>query len=491
MRGIKNALLVSPDGVSPGSVAIEDGKVAAIGGPGFVDGPDVLDARGLYLLPGVIDPEAHFASNGALDQDFASETRAAVGTGVTTWNLHQTSHTIFRAAEGRPPADRPLLFSDLVGRFREIGEESSHCDFCLTPLLMRVDQAREIPRLAADWGLTTFKLYMHMRLGREQLARAWPLAPLLGVNAFDDGLAFHVMREAAALGPGGVVSLHCENWEIAMLLESELRAAGRTDGAAWNDRSPGVLETMHIHRYAMLARALGCRVHIQHVTTAESAAAVRQAREEGTEIYGQTGVHYLVLDADAWKINVPLRPAAEHDGLWRALARGDVDSVGSDHIGPRRDERTGRVQDRSDMERDSVWDTKTGFASRVEAHLPLLLSEGVNRGRISLERLCAVTATNPARIWNLYPRKGVIRVGSDADFVMVDLQKRMTLGPDLVLSGSGWTLYEGMEVTGWPVLTVLRGEAVAEWTGSSCWIAPEPRGRFVDRREAALAPGAA
>jgi len=472
----------------PGSVAIEDGRVTAVGGPGFVGGPDVLDARGLHLLPGVIDPEAHLGSNGALDQDFASETRAAVGAGVTTWNLHQTSHTIFRAAEGRPPPERALRFSELVGPFREIGEESSHCDFCLTPLLMRVDQAAEIPRLAADWGLTTFKLYMHMRLGREHLARAWSVAPLLGVNAFDDGLVFHVMREVAALGRGGLVSLHCEDWEIARLLETELRAAGRTDLAAWNDRSPGALETVHVHRYATLARALGCRVHIQHVTTAESARAVRQARDEGTDIRAQTGVHYLVLDAGAWKINVPLRPASEHPALWRALAAGDVDSVGSDHVGPRRDERTGRIQDRSDMARDSVWDTKSGFASRVEAHLPLLLSEGVNRGRISLERLCAITSANPARIWNLYPRKGAIRVGSDADLVLVDLRKRMTLGADMVLSGSGWTLYEGMEVTGWPVLTVLRGEVAAEWTGTSCWVAPEPRGRFVDRRQTALAP---
>ena len=482
---------MSPDGVVPGSVAIEDGRITAVGAPGFVGGADVLDARGLYLLPGVIDPEAHMGSNGPLDDDLASETRAAVGTGVTTWNLHQTSHTIFRAAEGRPPPDIPLRFSELVGRFREIGEETSHCDFCLTPLLMRADQAREISALANDWGLTTFKLYMHMRLGREHLAKAWSVAPLLGVNAFDDGLVFEVLREVAALGPAGLVSLHCENWEIARLLESELRAAGRTDMAAWNDRSPGALETMHIHRYAVLARALGCRVHIQHVTTAESAAAVRREREEGTDIYCQTGVHYLVLDAGAWKINVPLRPADEHSGLWRALAGGDVDSVGSDHVGPRRDERTGRIQNRSDMERDSVWDTKSGFASRVEAHLPLLLSEGVNRRRISLQRLAAVTAANPARIWNLYPRKGAIRVGSDADLVLVDLQKRMTLGRDLVLSGSGWTLYEGMDVTGWPVLTVLRGEVAAEWTGSSCWIAPRPRGRFVHRGETPPAAGAA
>src|SRR5437667_8351151 len=103
MRGVKNALLVTPEGIVPGSLVIEDRRIAAIGSRGLIDGPDVLDARGLYVLPGVVDPEAHLGSNGAMDWDFASESRAAVATGVTTWNLQQTSHTIFAAADGRPP----------------------------------------------------------------------------------------------------------------------------------------------------------------------------------------------------------------------------------------------------------------------------------------------------------------------------------------------------------------------------------------------------
>jgi dihydropyrimidinase/dihydroorotase len=356
---------------------------------------------------------------------------------------------------------------------------------------MRVEQAREIPRLVAEWGITTYKLYMHMRLGRQHLAQAWTVAPLLGVTAFDDALPFHAMREVARLGAGGLVSLHCESWEIARLLEAELKQAGRTDWAAWHDRSPGELETVHIRRYAALAKALGCRVHIQHVTTAESAAAVREARLDGTDIHGQTGMHYLVLDASAWKINVPLRPASEHEGLWEALARGDVDAIGSDHIGPRRDERTGHIQTREEMARPSVWEAKSGFPSRVEAHLPLLLSEGVNKGRLSLERACAVASENPARIWNLYPRKGALQVGSDADLVVVDLEKKLTLGRDMVVSASGWSYYEGMELKGWPVATVLRGELAAEWTGRSCWVSPEPRGRFFDRRPDLRALGAA
>lgn len=487
MRGVKNALVVRPDGIVPSSLVIEDGRIAAIGGKGLIDGPDVLDARGRYVLPGVVDPEAHFASNGAMDWDFESETRAAVATGVTTWNLQQTSHTIFAAADGRPAPERSLLFSQLVQKFIEIGEASSCCDFVLTPLLMTEEQALEIPRLAQEWGLTTYKLYMHMRLGREHLRQAWPLAPLLGVQSFDDHLVFVVMREVAGLGSSGMVSLHCENWEIARLLEAELRAQGRDDFAAWNDRSPGFLETMHIHRYSYLARKLGCRIHIQHVSTGDSIDAIRQARSEGARIHGQTGVHYLVLDASAWKINVPLRPASEHPPLWAGLASGGIDSVGSDHIGPRRDA-TGRILGPHEMRHDSIWQTTTGFPSRVEAHLPLLLSEGVSKGRLTLPRLCEVTSANPARIWNLYPRKGALAPGSDADLVVVDMERQVRLSRDLVVSASGWSLYEGMEVTGWPVVTMLGGEVVAEWTGGSCWITPHPKGRFIVRKHAGSLP---
>jgi dihydropyrimidinase/dihydroorotase len=482
LRGLRNGLLVLADGIVPGGVVIEDGRIAAIADDAHLprDG-DMLDVGGRFVLPGVVDPEAHLGSVGPLAEDLATESRAAVATGVTTWNLQQTAHAVATAFRDRPGPDDILPFPPLVDEFERVVDARSRCDVALTPLLTAVEQTAEIPDLARAKGITTYKLYLHMRLGHERLGATWPAARPLGFRPFDDALIFSAMREVAKLGSWGLLSLHCENWEIARLLEAELQAAGRTDTAAWSDRSPAYLESMHVRNYAYLARQLGCRLHVQHVSTVETLQELARARAEGAEVYGQTAAHYLLLGPEVWRLNVPLRPAHHHEQLWRALAAGGVNSVGSDHIGPRRGEQ-GRIMSRAEMDTGDVWRSTSGFASRVEAHLPLLLSEGVNRRRLSLERLVEVACGNPARLWGLHPRKGIIQVGSDADLVVVDLGQRMVLSDELVISAAGWTVYAGTEVTGWPVLTILRGEPVAEWSGSSCWVREEPTGCYVTHR---------
>jgi dihydroorotase-like cyclic amidohydrolase len=145
---------------------------------------------------------------------------------------------------------------------------------------------------------------------------------------------------------------------------------------------------------------------------------------------------------------------------------------------------------RADMDRGSVWQSVSGFPSRVEAHLPVLLSSGVSEGRLGIERLVEVASTNPARLWGLYPRKGAILPGSDADFVIVDLSKRVTLGPAQVLSAAGWSIYEGVEFRGWPVATILRGQLGAEWTDQTCSVSSEVRGQYLRRDSTAAQPSA-
>jgi dihydropyrimidinase/dihydroorotase len=474
LRAVRNGLVATPEGIVEGGVIIEDGRIAAVASnANLPTGTDVLDAEGSYVLPGVVDPEAHLGSNRGLDEDFLSESRAAVASGVTTWGLQLTTHTIFRSSDGRPSPETHLRFGDLVPAFVEIGQASSVCDFFLTPLLMTVDQADEIPRLAGEFGATTYKLYMHMRLGREALEQAWPQAPLLGVRSFDDGLVYTAMSRIAELRPAGLISMHCENWEIARVREQELRQAGRTDMGAWHERSPGYLEAMHVRSYGYLAHALGCRMHVQHVTAIETLQALERLRGEGIEIYGQTAAHYLVLEADSWKINTPIRPAEHRAALWTALRTGVVNSTGSDHVC--------RGMTRDAMDRGSVWDSISGFPSRVEAHLPVLLTFGVSSGRIGIERLVEVTASNPARLWGIYPRKGAIQPGSDADLVIVDMTKRMRLDSGQVVSATGWSAYEGTDFQGWPVATIRRGDLVAEWSGNQCTVEDGGSGRYLPR----------
>ena len=198
---------------------------------------------------------------------------------------------------------------------------------------------------------------------------------------------------------------------------------------------------------SVLLRGDRLPAYIVHCTTEQTVAEVQRARQAGVQVTSQVGIHYLVLNKDAWRINVPLRDAATHEALWRALASGEIDCIGSDHVA--------HLRTREAMETGNVWTTISGFPSRVEGLLPMMLSEGVNAGRITLERLAQVASENPARIFGLYPRKGVIQVGADADLVVVDLDREATITASLLHTATPWTIYEGRRVRGWPVMTLL------------------------------------
>jgi dihydropyrimidinase/dihydroorotase len=442
----KNGHVVTPGGTLAGGVAVADGKIVAVAEDEFLPpGKREIDLAGRHLLPGVIDPEVHLGSHRPLADDFQSETRAAAAGGVTTWGMQLTSLFITGGADSvKGPGDIPG-FTKAMEAFYE-ASRSSLVDFFLTPIVSTEEHVGEIPYLAREHGITSFKIHLQMQ---------GPWKPAWPHYAFDDGTVYAAFEAVARLGPPAIALLHCENWEIARVLENRLKAAGRTDMGAWEDRSPWITEAGHARTYLYYARALGCPIYIVHATTKETLAEIDKAKAEGAVVYSEIGPHYLVLDKEAWKINVPLRDRSTHEILWRALAAGAIDCIGSDHVA--------HTRTRESMETGSVWTTISGFPSRVEGMLPMLLSEGVNKGRITMERLAQVASENPARIFGLYPKKGAILPGSDADLVVIDLQRRATITKDRLHTVTPWSIYEGWEVTGWPVMTVVRGRIVMEW----------------------------
>jgi dihydropyrimidinase/dihydroorotase len=289
---------------------------------------------------------------------------------------------------------------------------------------------------------------------------SWP------AYSFDDGSIYNVFDAVAKLGAPAIALLHCENWEIARVLQERLMATGRTDMGAWDDRSPAFTEAGHARTYLYYARIAGCPIYVVHVTSKETIAEIEEAKADGMTVYSEIGTHYLVLHKDAWKINVPLRDRSTHETLWRALASGAIDCIGSDHVA--------HTRTRESMETGNVWTTISGFPSRVEGMLPMMLSEGVNKGRISIERLAQVASENPARIFGLFPRKGTIVPGADADLIVVDLKRRAKITKELLHTITPWSIYEGWDVTGWPVMTLVRGNVVMEWPES------EPRAKVTD-----------
>lgn len=474
---IKNVHVVTPGSTFRGFIGIAQGKIEILGSGSFLpEAKEVIDGQENHVIPGVVDPEAHLASVKSYREDIETESRAAAAAGVTSWGLMQSSTIMGQPIGAEVSPEEVALYGDVFNVFKEMSEKYSMVDFFLTPKILKDAHAAEIPKLASEYGVTSFKIQLHLKTP-EAVSKFWTTGKRQGYFGYDDGTVFLAFENVARLGRPAIVCLHCENWEISRILQDRLIKEGRKDFKAWNERSPHFSEAMHVRQYAYLARAVRCPIYIQHTTTEETMQEIVRARAEGGTVTSQTGHHYLSLPEDTWRINVPLRDAETIEKLWAGVKDGIIDCVGSDHVN--------RAKPRDQMEKPGdVWATESGFASRVEALLPVMLSEGVHKGRISLQRMVQVCCENTARSFGLFPQKGSISIGADADLVLVDVKKRVLLTRDMIHSRAGWSIYEGWDFNGWPILTMLRGEVVSRWNDAKrkTEIVGSPRGRYLPRK---------
>ncbi|MBI4319387.1 MAG: amidohydrolase family protein [Chloroflexi bacterium] len=475
---VHNGKIVTPAGTFPGGVAVSEGKIVAIATESALPPAQrTIDAGGNYILPGLVDPEGHLAGSRPIKDGFVSETCAALASGVTTWGVQVSSTGIKLEEDGWPPTDEDIRpFSEVMPLFKELGDRLSRVDYFLTPVVTTDEQVAEIPQLAERYGVTSYKFYLHMKQGL-QVASKWHAQKHMGFTGFDDGTVYLALENVARIGPPGIVSIHPENWEIVRIFEDRLKKQGRKDMAAWDERSPHFCEAGHVWAYAYYAKVTGCPLYIQHVTTQETLDVIQKLRADGVKVYGQTSACYLSLPNDVWKLNVPLRDRETIEKLWVAVSEGIVDCSGTDHVN------TGKSREQMEIKGD-MWATSSGFPSRVEAYLPVMLSEGVNKGRISLEKMVELCCENPARIFGLYPKKGVIAVGSDADLVIVDLDLTKEVKREMIQCGAGWSIYEGWQMKGWPVMVILRGNVVMDWPADAprARMVGEPIGRYLPRK---------
>ena len=456
---ITGGTVVSGSGTRKVGIAVDDGKVVAVTEERLLPpARQKVDATGLHVIPGLVDTEAHPGCYSPLKDDLASESRAAVTAGVTTWGVHcpQTRMGDPNFIEFVQKED-VKSFHESFPYFEKLIETDSAVNVFLTYMLETDQQAEEVPEYAKDHGVTSYKLYLQAM--SPEAEPNWP-GRRAGLGAgFDDGVCWVTMENVAALGRPGIVCMHCENWEIARIFDKRLKAEGRTDWATWSDRSPHFLEATHIRTYGDMAAETGCPIYIQHSTTPESYREILELRGRGVEVYAQTGPHWLHFgkgEHNAWRINVPLRSRENNPNIWTAIQAGIIDSVGSDHVV------AWEPADYETSYNENIWDLKTGFTSRVEMHLPVLL-EGVHQGKLSLERMVQVACENPARIFGVYPQKGLIEVGADADIVLVDLNREVTVKNENVLTRSGWTVLDGHTIHGYPVATFLGGKQMSKF----------------------------
>ncbi|MBI2953286.1 MAG: amidohydrolase family protein [Chloroflexi bacterium] len=429
---LKNARLVVPrQGIFEGSVAIRDGVVAAIHREPFVGvetAVKVIDVGGRYVLPGVIEPHSHLG-RGSLTDDFRTESWTAALGGVTTMFSYYT---------------RPTTYHELFPTIKQAVEERAYIDFGFHFNVARDNHLDEIDSYAERCGVRSFKFNM-ARSGED--AAGPP-------EAWDDGLMHEGFSNVARV-KGGLACVHAENVLVIWRFRNRIVAQGREDLAAWSESRPNFCEAETIHRAYYYGQLTGCPTYIVHLTTKEGLQVVKEWKKKFPAAYVETCPHYLTHTMNApegklAKATPPLRTEADIEALWSGLLDGTIDTMGSDHVVLTREQKM-----------IGIWESRPGFPG-VTTMLPVLLSEGVNRRGLSLQRVAEVTSYNTARIFGLYPKKGTIQVGSDADFTVVDLDVERTVRAAELGSFSDFSIYEGHTLKGWPVLTMVRGQVVMQ-----------------------------
>ena len=423
---IKNGLLVLPSGITEGSVVVDGGKILGVVKSGEPSADRVVDAAGKVILPGMVDMHVHLRDPGFPEREnFESGTRAAAAGGVTT--VVDMPNTV-------PATVTVEAFNQKKG----IAERKSLVDFAF------IGGAGEVPTedivAVSEAGATAFKSFL--------IARFKELA------ASDYTLLRHMNTLSELDKP---LLVHAENGNLVDMYMEEAKASGRTDPMAHCDFRPAIAEVEATMRCVTLAADTDVHLHICHITAAGAVDVVEWAQAMGQAVTGETSTNYLLFTKEAMeergpyaKVDPPLRGKDDQLRLWEALNDGTIEVLASDHAPYTKEEK--------ERGWENIFDAPSGGVV-IETTLPLML-DAVNRDMISLERLVEVFSTNPAMMNGLYPKKGDIVIGADADLVVADMGKPFHIRGENLQTIQKITPYEGMEGKGAPILTMVRGEIV-------------------------------
>jgi dihydroorotase len=459
---VANGSVVTLDGVQEVDVLCEDGRIVALLERGLdVEVDETLDVAGQMVFPGFIDPHVHSRDPGMTEkEDFAHSTLGALVGGVTT---------IIEMPNAIPPVDSVEVFHQR----RAQHEQVAWVDFGLWGISVGEGNIDEL-RPLIEAGVAAIKIFWGYALRRDTRQLVYniddePVENLLMPP--DNGVVLRVFREVAQAG--GLLAAHCEDRDILTVSERALAHPVETYDDLLAAR-PDIAESASIAVAAEFARATGCRFHVVHMASAKGVDTVRNAQTRGIGVTAETCPQYLTLTDEDYgrvgpmmKVYPPIRTAQDQESLWAAVADGTIVSIGSDHA-PHTVEEKARG-----------FATQPAGAVGCETFGPVM-ADALFRGKISVERFAEVMSTSTAKLYGLYPRKGVIRPGSDADLTIVDPRaSRVVRNEDLVAKQpvSPWN---GFSLTGLPTAVVLRGR-VAMRNGAPVG---EHRGQFVPARHA-------
>lgn len=457
---VANGSVVTPEGVQEVDVLCEDGRIAALLDRDVdVEVDETLDATGKLVFPGFIDPHVHSRDPGMTEkEDFAHSTLGALVGGVTT---------VLEMPNAIPPVDSLTVFEER----RAHHEKSAWVDFGLWGISVGESNLGDLPALI-EAGAVAIKIFWGYALRKDTRQLVYNLADEPPENLLmppDNGTVLRIFETVA--GAGGLLAAHCEDRDILSASEAALGHPVETYDDLLAAR-PDTAESTSIAIAAEFSHATGCRFHVVHMASAKGAETVRSAQQRGIPLTAETCPQYLTLTEDDFerigpmmKVYPPIRGRADQDALWEALNDGVIVSVGSDHA-PHTVE-----------EKSRGFATQPAGAVGCETFGPVM-TDTLGKGKTTPERLAEVLSSSTARLYGLYPRKGAIRPGSDADLTIVDPTAERTVRNEELVAKQPVSPWNGFKLTGVPTAVVLRGE-VAMRDGKPVG---ERRGRFVPAR---------
>ncbi|NSW91525.1 MAG: amidohydrolase family protein [Firmicutes bacterium] len=436
-----------------GNIGIRNGKIEAITGPDTIlQGAHVIDATGKYIFPGIIETHSHLGV-GAGEEDFLTETSSAAIGGVTTILFFLRDNSSYDE-----------IFRYVMSK----GEEKAYTDFSFHIVLITEEHLNSIPKYIDEFGITSFKHYLTYR-GEDAKTTNFGGNPI----KFDNICDGYILESFERLSkyPKAVAIVHAEDIEIVHRAKKRLIGEGRSDLEAWALSRPVIAEVEGVRRALTFAKEAGCRVNILHITSELALNVAIEFRKVYDKVFIEACHPYMILNekdvtSKKYKLRPPLRTKRDNERLWEAVKAGDINTIGSDHV-PRK--LAAKMGD--------IWSSSAG-APGTPFLFPVMLSEGYHKRNMPLIDIAKTLSLNPARLYGLYPHKGDIGVGFDADMVIVDLDREYVLKSSDISQYSDYILYEDLKVKGFPETTMIRGKIVVqngEVVGDSGW------GRFVRR----------
>ncbi len=428
---IKNGWVVLPEHTFKGGVAIKDEKFVAIGTDDTLpQGKEEIDAKGKHILPGIIDGHVHFREPGlSHKEDFMTGSTAAVCGGVTM-------------VMDMPNVVPPTADADKVREKIKLAEGRFFTDVAFFGVVVQTNTDQILPM--AEAGVIGYKIFFGETIGNLPFP--------------DDGACLDAFRFIAESKlPLGI---HAENRQIMAYHTNKLKAEGKNDPVYWEASRPDICEAESVHHALFFAETFKTKLHVYHMSSKQAAAMVRDAKARGLRVTAETGPHYLLREykdmaevGSLLKMNPPVRSRDHAEVLWDGLLKGYIDMIATDHSPHTLEEKGSDLMGK--LTKPAIWDCISGFCG-VETAVPLMLTE-VNKGRMSLNHYAKLTSENPAKVWQIYPKKGAIRLGSDGDVTVVDMDKEGVIDINKLHSKNKPSPWHGWKVKGMPVCTIVRG----------------------------------